>query len=141
MRARLAARVFGRVVSTLSNLGTRSFAANGCVFRTECSHEDGVRKRIEIVLIRRIARKFQVRQSHAIDHYLVSADCEWSGKILGSGVGHVIVLIDAVTTHAKAADQGAVFVERETSWKKDHSILVCVRRLRPLSAGMCQVVE
>src|SRR5882762_11571425 len=86
-----------------------------------------------------IARELQVRQSHAVDQYLVRADRCGCCEVLTASVRDVIVLIDAVAAHAQSAYQHAILVEGQAPGKEYNAILVGIGSLRALRAGMCQV--
>src|ERR1700722_4215371 len=76
------------------------------MFRWTCGSTPGhiFMSSLEKVSIRGVTREFKIWQSHAANENLVGAYIGRRLKFRRSAIGHVIVLIDAITAHAQPAN-------------------------------------
>src|ERR1700747_760875 len=97
--------------------------------------------RILAFSVGRIARKLEIREPDSVDGNLICANSSWRFESFCSGDSHKVVLIDAITADAEAADEHTVFIEAGASWKKDDAALLVVRRaaLESLRAGVLSI--
>ena len=86
-----------------------------------------------------IARKFEVGQTDALNQNLIGADGCGRLEILSACIGDVIILVDAIATHAQASDQHSILVERQAAGEEHNPILIGIARLRALRARAGQV--
>src|SRR5437667_10567088 len=70
----------------------------------------------------RTPRKFQERQSHTTDEYLIGTDRGGGGESVTTRSRNQIVLIHAVATDADAANQHAILVERHAARKNLNTV-------------------
>ena len=70
----------------------------------------------------RTARKFQKRQTHTTDEYLIGTDRRRRREAVTTGSRNQIILIHAVATDADAADQHSILVERHAARKNLNTV-------------------
>src|SRR5262249_29142794 len=83
-----------------------------------------IRPRLNNSSVRRISRKFEIGEPHVLDQNLIGANRIGRLESFRAGVGHKVILINAVAAHAEPANQRAIFVESGAAWEKHDPAVV-----------------
>jgi hypothetical protein len=67
---------------------------------------------VSVLLIRRILRKFQIRQPNTLHDHLIGANRRWRIKSRRSSCGHIIILINSIAADAESPDEDSIAIQR-----------------------------
>ena len=88
-----------------------------------------------------VAWEFEVGEPHSTNQDLVRTDVRGRFKALSSTRRDKVILFHSIATHSESSYELAIAVESLAAREEDDAVLIRVRGLRSLGAGMGDVVD